>query len=91
VSLEQDQYYGETNGMSYPIQDNLAEVFYKRWLEFDPAGVVEEVLRDNAFWGEDLYILPGFAEAVLENLNIILASGVKKAIEKTKNKKTVAA
>jgi tagaturonate reductase len=91
VAEEGNNYYGEKNGVRYLVNDDMAEVFYKRWSELNASGVVEEVLRDNAFWGEDLHMLPGFAEAVTENLNLILDSGMNEAIEKTKSKKTVAA
>jgi Mannitol-1-phosphate/altronate dehydrogenases len=43
--------YGEHNGRQYLIQDDYAEIFFKRWKELKPAGVVKAVLNDTAFLG----------------------------------------
>ena len=85
------QYYGELNGESYLIQDELAEVFYKRWSGLTITSLVQEVLRDNAFWGEDLHALPGFHQSVVEKLNMILSGGVKETLEAVTTKKSFAA
>jgi mannitol-1-phosphate/altronate dehydrogenase len=52
---------------------------------------VQEVLRDNAFWGEDLHALPGFHQSVVEKLNMIISSGVKETLETVTTKKSFAA
>jgi tagaturonate reductase len=91
VALDGDIYYGEKDGKRYAIIDEQAGIFFKRWQELTPPALVEDVLRDNAFWGEDLHSLPGFADAVLENLNVILEEGMASALDKLKTKKTVAA
>ncbi|MDB5207883.1 MAG: tagaturonate reductase [Flavisolibacter sp.] len=91
VTERDGKYYGELDGASYYIQDELAETFYHRWSKLSPAELVKEVLHDVAYWGEDLYSLPGFAEAVTQNLNSIINSGVRKSIEIANSKKVVAA
>jgi tagaturonate reductase len=84
------KFYGELNGEAYLIQDDQAEVFYKRWQSLTPAALVREVLRDTAFWGEDLHDLPQFSEAVLDRLLQIDANGMKETIETVQSKKAVA-
>jgi tagaturonate reductase len=86
-----DGYFGEFNGLQYPIKDDEAGVFYKRWMELSTAALVQEVLRDNGFWGTDLHSLPGFTEAVTDKLNIITNQGIKTAIESTPIKKVFVA
>ena len=75
-----DAYYGESNGDLYILRDDAAAVFYKRWAELSTADLVREVLRDNDFWEADLAELPGFADAVLDKLNLLLNGEVMKAL-----------
>jgi len=86
-----DQYYGELDGQSYLIQDDQAEIFYKRWTGLSTPALVQETLRDVGFWGTDLTPLPGFSQAVTDKLNLIIANGIKEAIETTQSKKVFAA
>ena len=81
------KFYGELNGQEYLIQDDCAEIFMKRWQTLMPAELVKEVLRDSAFWGEALNVLPGFETVVAEKLNLLISSGAKKAIEFIQSKK----
>lgn len=85
------QYYGQLNGGNYLIQDDHAELFYKRWSELSAADLVKEVLSDADFWGEDLHALPGFTQAVTDKLNSIVNHGVKETIEAVVLKKVAAA
>lgn len=91
VTRKEDQYYGELNGESYLIQDDQAGVFYKRWAGLTTASLVDEVLGDTVFWGEDLQMLPGFAEAVKDKLNLIISNGAYEALEAVLSKKVVEA
>jgi tagaturonate reductase len=86
-----DQYFGETNGQSYLIQDEQAETFYKRWTGLTTSALVHDTLSDVGFWGIDLTALPGFKQALIDKLNLIMASGIKEAIETTQSKKVFAA
>jgi tagaturonate reductase len=85
-----DKYFGEFNGESYGIQDEQAEVFYKRWAGLSVASLVQVVLSD-AFWGVDLLSLPHFKQYVIEKLNLIINNGMKEAIESIPSKKVKAA
>ena len=86
-----DAFYGELHGESYQVQDEAAALFYKRWAGLSTASLVQEVLSDTAFWGVDLSSLPGFKQAVTDNLNLIVNNGMKEAIENKLSKKVVAA
>jgi len=84
VAKKGEQYFGELDEESYLIQDDQAEVFYKRWAGLTTAGLVSEVLSDAAYWGTDLSQLPGFKQAVTDNLNLIINNGMKDSIPQKK-------
>ncbi|HWI94250.1 MAG TPA: tagaturonate reductase [Flavisolibacter sp.] len=90
VACKGDEYYGEFNGESYLIQDDLAEIFYKRWTGLSIASLVQVVISD-AFWGVDLLSLPGFKQSVIDKLNLIINNGMKEAVESIPSKKIQAA
>ena len=90
VKQEGGKYYGEYNGNFYPIQDDLADIFYKRWAGLSIPTLVQEVLGDSAFWGEDLQSFHGFQQSVTEKVNLIIDSGMKEAIETIYTKKEIA-
>jgi tagaturonate reductase len=87
VKQENGQYFGRIKDQFYKIQDDMAAEFYKRWNNLQPSKLVEVVLKDKAFWGEDLSALPGFSSAVQEQLDLILNAGLKEAIEPVLQKK----
>lgn len=91
VTKKGSQYFGESNGQSYLIQDDQAETFFRRWTGLTIASLVQDVLRDFAFWEEDLHSLPGFQQSVTDKLNLIANNGMKEAIETIPVKKVVAA
>ncbi|UAY50605.1 tagaturonate reductase [Ferruginibacter albus] len=91
VKKEGDVYYGELNGVAYPIKDDKAATMYKKWQETKSSAIAEAVLHDTALWGgTDLSVLPGFAESVQEKLNDILVNGITAVIKETENKKVIA-
>jgi tagaturonate reductase len=90
VAKKDDQYYGEFNGESYLIQDDLAEIFYTRWTGLSIASLVQVVISD-AFWGVDLLSLSGFKQSVIDKLNLIINNGMKEAVESIPSKKIKAA
>jgi tagaturonate reductase len=91
ITVRDGKYYGDLNGASYLIQDELAETFYKRWAGLSVPALVKEVLSDLAFWGTDLAALPNFTEAVTDKLNSLINQGAKETIEITQSKKVIAA
>ncbi|NTS40382.1 tagaturonate reductase [Flavisolibacter sp. BT320] len=78
-----DEYFGSRNGELYRLQDGEAAAFYRRWNGLTTVALVQDVLRDETLWGTDLHDLPGFAEAVLEKLNLLLEGDLKAALRKT--------
>jgi len=84
------EYYGEFKGETYLIEDEQADVFYKRWTGLSIASLVQVVLSD-AFWGVDLLSLPGFKQSVIEKLNLIINNGMREALESIPAKKVKAA
>ena len=72
------QYYGEVNGKSYLVNDNQAAHYAELWE--DPANAVARFLADKTLWEADLNQLPGFTNAVAENLEYIQKHGAAKAI-----------
>ncbi len=76
-----EKFYGERNGEQYSIQDDLAAMFKERWKNSDAGTVVNQTLKDVAFWGEDLTLLNGFADSVNQKLKLIMQNGVKQTIQ----------
>jgi tagaturonate reductase len=91
VSRKGNEYFGELNGEPYQIQDEQAANFYRRWAGLSPVALVQDVLKDYAFWEADMHSLPGFERAVTEKLNLLLSLGVKEAIDTVRAKKVYAA
>src|SRR5438132_766987 len=48
------KFYGYSNGSAYEIQDEAAGYFAEKWANHDANSLVDEVLHDKSFWGEDL-------------------------------------
>jgi len=89
VKKENEKYYGILNGQEYPIQDEFAASFMKRWNNFAASDLVKEVLSDVEMWGESLLGLPGFYESVLEKLNLLMSNGTIEVIETVQSKKVL--
>ncbi len=92
VREENGQFFGEIalasgGKISYPIRDDKAGYFYGDWKTVKdrvPATVqafVKSVLSDVKLWQADLTTLPGFSDAVAQNLNSLLTVGVVKTLE----------
>lgn len=81
VKKENDKCYGLANGEQYVIEDERAVDFYHKWNNFKVPQLVEETMRDSAFWGTDLNALPGFTRAVTEKLEAIMNKGVRAVLE----------
>ena len=86
VKEENGVYYGERNGQSYKIQDDSAEVFYTRWKNLNGKDLVNEILKDKVYWGEDLSVLPGFLNIVSDKVSVLLNGEVREAIGTVQHK-----
>ncbi|THU34140.1 tagaturonate reductase [Niastella caeni] len=90
VIKKQDKYYGEWQGKEYLIQDDFAAYFFEKWSKLTPADLADAVLADTSLWGADLSAIPGFAQAIKENMASILETGVSKTIQIHQTKKVLA-
>lgn len=90
VNKKQDKYYGEWQGKEYLIQDDFAPYFFEKWSKLTPAQLADEVLADTSLWGTDLSAIPGFAQAVKDNMAALLENGVAKTIQTYQTKKVLA-
>ena len=84
------KFYGNVNGTAYEIQDDAAGYFAGKWANHDVNALVDEVLCDKNFWGEDLSTLNGFADAVKMNLQSLQKNGVMATLRRVELNKTVA-
>ncbi len=85
-----NKYEGHANGKNYTVQDDNVAWFAEHWQSKTVNEVVDAVLADKDFWGADLSALPGFAEAVKTNLNLLVDKGVAKAVADHQLNKTEA-
>lgn len=86
VKQDGDVFYGTANGKDYPIKDVKAAWFYDQWNNFAPQQLVQNVLSNTALWNTDLAAIPGFAERVTENVEDILANGMKAILQHSTEK-----
>lgn len=81
---EGNKYFGELNGQSYPINDEMAGYFFNHWHTLPPAALVKTVLGDAQLWEADLSQIPGFTETVTEKLLQIMEQGAMAVIQDEK-------
>ena len=82
-----NKYFGERNGVEYEIKDDSAEYFYTTWQGNTAETVVDTVLQNEALWETDLAKLPGFRQAVLDQLEEMSTGNVLQTIAQLENKK----
>lgn len=90
VKEENGKYFGMLHDNYYPIQDDNAHYFYKKWNAAKSRQMANTVLRDVTLWGYDLSALPGFATAVQEKLNEIEELGMATVLDTLQSKKSIA-
>jgi tagaturonate reductase len=76
TTLEADVYYGNLNGVDYPIKDPKAGYFFDQWKDNNVSQLVKNVLSNTSLWNADLSLLPGFTERITENVEDILKYGM---------------
>jgi tagaturonate reductase len=89
------KYYGERKGPDgyrdeYEIKDDAAEYFYKVWNNSNATEAVAEIIANEELWEIDLTKLPGFLQAVQEQLKDMINNGVLATVEQLENKKVTA-
>jgi tagaturonate reductase len=73
---EDKHYYRNINGKTFPVEDEMAGYFAKKWAGNDIDELVESVLSDKELWGADLTGLNGLAQVIKENIRLIERDGV---------------
>jgi tagaturonate reductase len=68
---EHGEYFSEYKGIKYPLQDENAGKLIEKW-KFSTDYSIPEILKSTEIWGEDLTLLPGFADAVQHYLDKII-------------------
>jgi tagaturonate reductase len=90
VKNDNGKYYGNRNGQFYEIKDDSAEYFSEVWNKNSSNKVPEIVMQNEELWGTDLTKLPGFLQAVQEQLNNFQLHGVLNTISRIESKKVAA-
>jgi tagaturonate reductase len=73
---ENGSFTGLINGMEYTITDSQAGYFSKVWETANTEQVVNKLLSNKSLWDTDLSLLPGFQNAVVTNLDKIMAGSI---------------
>ncbi|GAB4032058.1 tagaturonate reductase [Spirosoma gilvum] len=76
TTQEDEVWYGEREGVKYPIYDAQAGYFADLWARLSPQELTTTVLQNTALWGHDLSQLPGFADSVSHYLVQMVQNGV---------------
>jgi tagaturonate reductase len=90
VNKDGDHYVGEINGKTYKITDDSAAELHRFWKRSPDAAELASLFSNADLWGDDLDNLPGFTDAVKQNLRQMLDIGVDKTIQSIQSKKVVA-
>ena len=77
------------NDIQYVVQDDQAQYFAEKWANHEVSETVDEILRDGQFWGSDLSLLRGFADAVKRDVLLLSQYGAKSAIQQMELIKTI--
>lgn len=68
--------------MQQDIQDDHAPYFKEKWQQLSPEALVQEVLKNETLWGEDLTKYKGFAQVVTVMLNNLMNEGAATLIKR---------
>ncbi len=83
VKKDDDKYYGESNSEFYLINDEQAGYFYELCKTNNSEHIVNKVLKNKDFWGEDLSLLKGFLISVTNFLAALIKNGTADVLSKT--------
>jgi len=90
IKFVNGKYIGENNEIDYVITDDAASYFYTAWQQHSPAELAKTVMENEEMWDTDLTKLPGFLQAVQEQLAGIMENGVLLTIAALERKKEIA-
>jgi tagaturonate reductase len=80
VKQEQNTFFGESNGVFYPIKDDQAGYYFELWQSNDAEQVVHTVLRNEQLWNTDLSQVDGFEAAVSQRLHELIHEGALQTV-----------
>lgn len=80
VKNEKDDYWGESGGKFYPVNDDKAGYYYDLWQQGSAEYVVSMALRNEDLWGTDLSRLDGFEMSVKQNLQCLVQDGAMQTL-----------
>ena len=83
-----EQFEGTSNGARYIIQDDHAEYMSNKWHDNDIERLVDSVLSDTDFWGDDLSSFEGFAQKIKNDLRALTHHGVITTLQRLQLNKT---
>ena len=78
----EDGFFGERDGISYPILDNAAVLDFFAENAGEPDGLIAKLAARTDFWGEDLTEVPGFTETAEDWFRVIRDAGMSEAFRK---------
>ncbi|KRT18233.1 altronate oxidoreductase [Pedobacter ginsenosidimutans] len=87
VNKDGDTYTASTNGKTYPIQDEFAEILYEYWK--NPETVVDNTLGDRRLWDKNLNNYPGFNAAVKSYVDLLQNKGAKETLSNLHSERTI--
>lgn len=82
------RHHGQANDHTYLVEDESAARLSQAWVKAEPAKLADEILGDKNLWGTDLRELKGFADAVVENIQLIQKEGVLAVISNRQLRQT---
>lgn len=85
IRKEENGFFGtRENGEKYPVKDDQSnlEFFEAIWKEKDLSVLVEKTLRNESLWHQDLTEVEGLKEAVLSDLQSLVAHGAKETMKR---------
>ena len=78
---EDGNYYGNVNDRNYLITDANAAIYADTWKKYRRDFIVVNILGNKDLWQTDFNELPGFADEVNAQLNILEERGVAVALQ----------
>ena len=75
------KFSGQANNQSYIVSDDNVSKFSENWLKYSREEFVKEILSDESLWDADLSTLPGFQQAVTNNLQLLESDGAMNTLE----------
>ena len=80
-AVSEGKYQGRSAARSYPVNDERAAYYAEVWSGSEPGKLPRVVLGNTGLWGTDLTQVPGFADKVTEELQLLISEGADAAMK----------